>query len=47
MPYKVEKRTGQKPFKIVKSDTGKVVGSSDTKAKAQDSIRARHANEKK
>lgn len=47
MPYKVEKRTGAKPWKIVKTTTGTVVGSSTTKAKAQGSVRARYANEKR
>lgn len=47
MPYAVKKTSGEKPYKIVKKDTGKVVGSSETKAKAQASIRARHANSKK
>lgn len=39
MPYKVVKRTGEKPWKIIKE--GKVVGSSTTKTKAQASVRAR------
>jgi len=43
MPYKVEKRTGKKPWKILKGN--KIVGSSDTKAKAQASVRARYAKE--
>lgn len=46
MPYKVVKRTGSKPYKIIKKDSGKVVGSSKTKAKAQASVRARYANSK-
>ena len=41
MPYKVIKRSGAKPWKIVNKNTGKVVGSSTTKAKAQSSARAR------
>lgn len=45
MPYKIEKRSGARPFKIIKKDTGKVVGSSITKAQAQASIRARYAGE--
>lgn len=45
MPYKIVKGTGKKPWKIVNKNTGKVVGSSETKAKAQASIRARYANE--
>ena len=45
MPYKIRK-VGNK-YKIIKSDTGKVVGTSDSKAKAQASIRARYAGENK
>lgn len=47
MPYKVVKRGGKKPWKIIKTDTGKVVGSSATKAQAQASVRARYAGEGK
>jgi hypothetical protein len=43
MPWKVGKKTS-KGYQIVKSDTGKVVGYSATKAKAQASIRARYAS---
>ena len=43
MPVKVEKRTGKRPFKIVEVATGKVVGSSTTKADAQRSANARNA----
>lgn len=46
MPYRIERRSGAKPWKIIAKDTGKVVGSSTSKAKAQASIRARHAGEK-
>lgn len=42
MPWKV-KRAGE-GYDIVKSDTGEVVGHSDTKAKAEASVRARYAN---
>jgi hypothetical protein len=45
MPYKVVKRSGAKPWKIINKNTGKVVGSSKTKAKAKASVRARYANE--
>ena len=45
MPWKVVKKSGAKPWKIVKSNTGEVVGSSSSKAKAQASVRARYANE--
>ena len=43
MPYKVVKRDGSRPYKIVNKDTGKTVGSSKTKAAAESSIRARYA----
>lgn len=46
MPYKIVKRGGKKAFKIVKKTTGKVVGSSTSKAKALASMRARYANMK-
>ena len=45
MPYKIVKRTGKKPWKIINKQTGKVVGSSTTKEKAQSSARARMAGE--
>jgi hypothetical protein len=41
MPYKVQK-SGKK-YNIVNKNTGKVVGKSATKAKAQKSINARNA----
>ena len=44
MPWKVKKGTGAKPWKIVRADTGEIVGSSKTKAKADASVRARYAN---
>lgn len=43
MPVKVENRGGKRPWKIVESSTGKVVGSSLTKAKAEAAARARNA----
>lgn len=43
MPYSI-RRSGSK-YQIVKKDTGKVVGTSDSRAKAQASIRARYAGE--
>ena len=43
MPVKVVKRSGPKPWKIVEVATGRVVGSSTSKAKAQASARARNA----
>lgn len=47
MPVKVKKGSGSRPWKIVEVATGKVVGSSTTKAKAQASARARNAASKK
>lgn len=46
MPYRIIKGKGAKPWKIVNKLTGKVVGSSETRAKAKASIRARYAKEK-
>lgn len=43
MPYKVVKRAGKKPYKIIDKDTGKIVGSSTSKARALASVRARLA----
>ncbi len=43
MPYKILKQNGPKPYKIINKDTGKVVGSSTSRSKAEASIRARHA----
>jgi hypothetical protein len=45
VPYSIRK-SGSK-YQIVKKDTGKVVGTSDTREKAQASIRARYAGENK
>ena len=42
-PVKVIKRTGSKPYKIVEKSSGKVVGSSTSKTKADSSARARNA----
>ena len=44
MPYKIVKRSGEKPYKIINIDKKKQVGSSTSKAKAEASIRARHAH---
>lgn len=44
MPWFVRKGTGAKPWKIVSKETGKVVGSSKTKAEAEASVKARYAN---
>lgn len=46
MPWEVGKKT-KKGWPIKRSDTGKVVGYSDTKKKAKASVRARYASEGK
>jgi len=43
MPVRVVKRSGARPYKIIEK-TGKVVGTSDTKEKADSSARARNAS---
>ena len=43
MPVTVKKGSGSRPWKIVEKDTGKVVGSSTSKASAQKSANARNA----
>lgn len=45
MPYHIEDRDGK--YYIVRSDTGKVVGKSTSRKKAEASIRARYAGENK
>ena len=40
MPYSVVKRGGKRPWKIIKTATGEVVGSSTSKADAEASVRA-------
>jgi len=48
MPYSIRYRKGSKrPWKIVKTATGEVVGSSTSEEAAKASIRARHAGENK
>lgn len=42
MPYGIIKKSGKKPYKIIKG--GKIVGSSSSKEKAKASIRARYDN---
>jgi hypothetical protein len=48
VPYSIKyKPSGDgRPWKIVKKNTGKVVGSSKTRKDAEASIRARYAKEK-
>jgi len=43
MPVTVRKGSGSRPYKIVEKKTGKVVGTSTTKAKAQSAANARNA----
>lgn len=43
MPVVVRKKSGKKPWKIVEKATGKVVGSSTSRVKAQSSANARNA----
>lgn len=46
MPWKVVYRSnGDRPWKIIKTTTGEVVGSSTSKADAEASVRARYAAE--
>ena len=47
MPVKVVRRSGKKPFKVIESATGKVVGSSATKRAADASARVRNVGYKK
>ena len=47
MPWHVEKRGGKRPYKIIRTSTGEVVGSSTSEANAKASIRARFAGEAK
>ena len=45
MPYKVQKKSGSRPWKIIAN--GKVVGSSATKSAAEASVRARESSKRK
>lgn len=45
MPYRIAKMSGPRPYKIIRTDIGKVVGTSKTLADAQASIRARYMGE--
>lgn len=47
MPYSVVKRTGPRPWKIIRKEDGKVVGSSKSKTEAEASVRARWTGERK
>jgi hypothetical protein len=44
VPITVRKAIGKRPYKIIEKGTGKVVGSSTTRAKAQSSARAHNAS---
>lgn len=47
MPWTIRYVKGsKKQYKIIKKDTGEVVGSSENKKKAEASVRARYANYK-
>jgi hypothetical protein len=45
MPYKIVKRSGAKPWKIIAKDTGRIVGSSTSRQKAEASVRIRLASD--
>lgn len=45
MPWHIEKREGDRPYKIVKTATGEVVGSSTDETMAKRAIAARYVSE--
>ena len=45
MPYTIKKGSGAKPYKIINKETGKQVGSSESRTKAKASVNARLAGE--
>lgn len=45
MPYKIVRKKGKRPWKIINKETGKVVGSSSSESEAKSSARARMAAE--
>ena len=47
MPYSIKKVKGSRPFQIVNTQTGRVVGTSVTRSNAQNSIAHRMSAEKK
>jgi len=47
MPWRIVKKTGKRPYKIIKESTGKIVGSSESLKMAKASLRARYVKEKK
>jgi len=47
MPYRIEKRTGSRPYKVINKETGKQVGSSVTRQMAEKAIKAIYAGKRK
>jgi len=47
MPYTIRKGGGDRPWKIIKKDTGEQVGSSTSEEEAKAAMRARYAHETK
>jgi len=47
MPYKVVKKYGMKPWKVVKETDGKIMGSHKSEVSARRQLRALYANEKR
>lgn len=47
MPYRIVKKTGPRPFRIIRKADGREVGSSTSLAFAKASIRARMSGENK
>jgi len=45
MPYRIEKRKGKRPYKIINKNTNKIVGTSTSLIKAKASIKARHSKD--
>lgn len=45
MPYEIKKGKGPRPYRIIKSLTGEIVGTSKTLQDAKASIRARYMGE--
>ena len=43
MPYRIVKKKGDRPWKIINKETGEQVGSSVSKEMAQKAIKARYA----
>lgn len=45
MPYRIAKRNGKRPWKLIDSDTGRVVATSTSRSRVQAARRARYAAE--